>query len=95
MKIIIATHNKHKVIEFKRILEPMGFEVLSQTEANIDVDIVEDGKTFYENSFKKAEAVKNTVCGEITEKCPASILRRKENAILYCDSDSSSLIREV
>ncbi len=59
MKIIIATHNKHKVIEFKRILEPMGFEVLSQAEASIDVDIVEDGKTFYENSFKKAEAVKN------------------------------------
>lgn len=59
MKIIIATHNKHKVVEFKRILEPMGFEVLSQSEANIDVDIVEDGKTFAENSFKKAEAVKN------------------------------------
>lgn len=59
MKIIIATHNKHKIVEFKRILEPIGFEVLSQSEANIDVDIVEDGKTFAENSFKKAEAVKN------------------------------------
>lgn len=43
----------------------------------------------------KAEAVKNTVLGDITEKCPASILRRKENAILYCDSDSSSLIRGI
>ncbi|MEE1043435.1 MAG: 6-phosphogluconolactonase, partial [Clostridia bacterium] len=38
----------------------------------------------------KAQAVKNTVCGEISEKCPASILRRKDNAILYCDADSSA-----
>ncbi len=38
----------------------------------------------------KAQAVKNTVCGEINEKCPASILRRKDNAILYCDADSSA-----
>lgn len=43
----------------------------------------------------KAEAVKNTVCGEISEKCPATILRRKDNAIMYCDSDSSALIREI
>lgn len=43
----------------------------------------------------KAEAVKNTVCGEISEKCPASVLRQKNNAILYCDSDSSCLIRNI
>ncbi len=41
----------------------------------------------------KAEAVKNTVLGEISEKCPATILRQKENAILYCDKDSSKYIR--
>ena len=43
----------------------------------------------------KADAVKNTVLGEISEKCPATILRRKDNAILYCDFDSSVYIREV
>ena len=59
MIFVIATHNKHKVIEFKRILEPMGFEVLSQSEAKIDAVAVEDGTTFSENSFKKAETVKN------------------------------------
>ncbi len=59
MRIVIATHNKHKVIEFKRILEPLGFEVVSQTDANIDAVAVEDGKTFAENSLKKAETVKN------------------------------------
>lgn len=36
----------------------------------------------------KAMAVKNTVYGEITTLCPASILRNKENAILYVDRDS-------
>ena len=59
MRIVIATHNKHKVIEFKRILEPLGFEVVSQTDANINAVAVEDGKTFAENSLKKAETVKN------------------------------------
>ncbi|MBE6665913.1 MAG: glucosamine-6-phosphate deaminase [Ruminococcaceae bacterium] len=40
----------------------------------------------------KANAVKDTVCGEIGEACPATILRRHKNAILYLDSDSSSLL---
>lgn len=40
----------------------------------------------------KAQAVKNTIEGVVSEKCPASILRRHENAILYCDSDSAQLI---
>ena len=42
----------------------------------------------------KANAVKNTVFGDISEKCPASILRKKDNAVLYCDADSSSLIKD-
>lgn len=40
----------------------------------------------------KANAVKNTVEGEINEKCPATILRNKDNAIMYCDADSSRLL---
>lgn len=43
----------------------------------------------------KAEAVKKTVLGEISEECPASILRTKDNSILYCDSDSSTLIKDL
>ncbi len=41
-------------------------------------------------AVNKAEAVKNTVTGPISEICPASILRRHDNAVLYVDSDSSS-----
>lgn len=40
----------------------------------------------------KAEAVYNTVTGEITEKCPASILKKHEKAILYTEADSARLI---
>lgn len=36
----------------------------------------------------KAEAVKNTVLEPVTERCPASILRTRENAVLFCDPDS-------
>lgn len=37
----------------------------------------------------KAEAVYNTVFGPISENCPASILRTRKNAIMYCDADSA------
>lgn len=40
----------------------------------------------------KAEAVKNTVNNEISEKCPATILRRHKNAVMYCDADSARYI---
>ena len=40
----------------------------------------------------KAWAVKETLTGSIDEHCPASILRLQDNANLYLDKDSASLI---
>lgn len=40
----------------------------------------------------KADAVKATVFGPVSEKCPASILRRHKSSILYTDSDSAKYI---
>lgn len=40
----------------------------------------------------KAQAVYDTVNGEITEDCPASILRTREGAVLYLDSESAGLL---
>ncbi|MBR3837482.1 MAG: 6-phosphogluconolactonase [Clostridia bacterium] len=40
----------------------------------------------------KAQAVKNTVSGEIGAHCPATVLRNCENAVLYCDPDSAALL---
>ncbi|MBQ8685602.1 MAG: 6-phosphogluconolactonase [Clostridia bacterium] len=42
----------------------------------------------------KANAVKNTVYGDITPDCPASILRTHPSAILYCDKDSGKYLNE-
>ncbi len=42
----------------------------------------------------KAQAVYDTVNGEISEKCPATILRTKANSILYCDYDSAQKIMD-
>lgn len=39
---------------------------------------------------QKAEAVKNALLGPISESCPASIIRRCKNSILYLDLDSAS-----
>jgi glucosamine-6-phosphate deaminase len=40
----------------------------------------------------KAEAIYHTLNDEISEKCPATILRTKEDTILYLDEESSSLL---
>lgn len=38
----------------------------------------------------KAWAVERTVNGEINEQCPATIMRKHESAVMYCDKDSGS-----
>ncbi len=40
----------------------------------------------------KAQAVCGVVKGKVTENCPASILRRHDNATLYCDIDSAAKV---
>ena len=40
----------------------------------------------------KANAVRSTLLGEITDMCPASILRTHSGAILYCDADSGKYV---
>ncbi len=57
MKIIAATQNKGKIKEIQEIFAPLGFEVISQSEAGIDIDVEETGKTFEENAMIKARAV--------------------------------------
>ena len=57
MKLVIATNNQHKLLEFRRILEPIGFEVLSQKEAGVKVSPEENGETFAANARIKALAV--------------------------------------
>lgn len=41
----------------------------------------------------KADAVKNTLYGEINESCPATVLRNHTDATLYCDADSGIYVK--
>ena len=56
-KIIFATGNKDKMKEIRMILADLGMEVLSQKEAGIFADVVEDGTTFEENALIKATEI--------------------------------------
>ena len=56
-KLVFATGNMDKLREIKQILADLDVEVLSMKEAGVNVDIVEDGKTFEENALIKARAV--------------------------------------
>lgn len=57
MKIIFATGNQGKMKEIRMIMEDLGLEIVSMKEADINVDIEENGKTFEENAYIKAEAI--------------------------------------
>lgn len=74
-KIIFATGNAHKMIEIRMILEDLGVEILSQKEAGITADIVEDGSTFEENALIKASGI-----AEIARRNP-----EYQNAIVLAD----------
>lgn len=57
MKLIIASNNKHKIYEIKKMLGASFDEILSLREAGIDHETVEDGSTFMDNAVKKAREI--------------------------------------
>ena len=57
MKVVLASKNKHKLVEISKITEKFGIELVLQSELGIDIDVEETGTTFEENSYIKAEAV--------------------------------------
>lgn len=56
-RIIIASNNEGKLREFRKLLEPFGFDVVSMREAGFTGEIVEDGDTFEENAHIKARTI--------------------------------------
>ena len=63
-KIIFATKNQGKLKEIRSIMSDVNAEILSMEEAGINIDVIEDGKTFEENALKKATEIMK-VCNEI------------------------------
>lgn len=57
MELIIASNNQGKVREYKDIFEPLGYQVFSQSEKGIHLEVEETGTTFEENAALKARAI--------------------------------------
>ncbi|MEO0082769.1 MAG: XTP/dITP diphosphatase [candidate division WOR-3 bacterium] len=57
MKLILASKNRHKILEIKSILKDFNWEIIALSDLAPDFTITEDGKTFEENAIKKAESV--------------------------------------
>ncbi len=55
--LALASRNKAKLLELRRILEGMEWEVISAEEAGVRGEAEENGTTFEENAFLKAEYV--------------------------------------
>ena len=57
-KIIVATKNNGKIREIKSIFNFDNWEILTMKEEGLDPEIVEDGKTFEDNSLIKVRTVR-------------------------------------
>lgn len=60
-QICLATNNKGKLGEYRKILAPMGFVIYSPADLNLDLDVEENGATYRENSYLKAKAFAEVV----------------------------------
>ena len=57
-KIVVATHNKGKVEEFRYLFSKYKINILTSEDLNVE-DIEETGKTFEENSILKVKSISN------------------------------------
>ena len=55
-QLLIATNNKGKIKELQDLLNDTGIELITPSQINLDLDVVEDGQTYAENAAKKAIA---------------------------------------
>ena len=62
MEIVLATTNKHKIVEYRRLFASSGLRVLTPDEAGaVPPAVTEDGATFLANAEKKARAFAGVV----------------------------------
>ncbi len=69
-----------------------SFDEVPKTAVTLTIPTIMSGKYLFCSvpGPTKANAVAETLSGEISEKCPATIMRRHNNAILYIDSQSAA-----
>ena len=57
-KIVVATHNKGKIEEFRVLFSKYKIQIITSEDLNIN-DVEETGKTFEENSIIKVKTIPN------------------------------------
>ncbi|OQX85097.1 MAG: non-canonical purine NTP pyrophosphatase, RdgB/HAM1 family [Candidatus Omnitrophica bacterium 4484_70.2] len=57
VRLIVATKNKNKFKEIKKIIKGVKIPVICWGELEGNIEIKEDGKSFFENALKKAQTV--------------------------------------
>lgn len=62
-EIVVASNNKDKIEEIKEILK--NYKIISMKEAEINIDIEENEKTFEKNAIVKAEAIAKKLNGKM------------------------------
>lgn len=55
-EILFATHNRGKLEEARNYLSPLGYLVYGLDDLFLSEEVVEDGKSYEENAYKKAKA---------------------------------------
>jgi XTP/dITP diphosphohydrolase len=63
--VVVASRNRGKISEYRRMLEQAGFSAVSMDQAGVaaDVELPEDGDTFEANAFQKASALQKITGG--------------------------------
>lgn len=57
MKLLVASKNKKKIKELERILSPLGFEPICESDIDVVLpEVDETGTTFAENAYLKAKS---------------------------------------
>ena len=57
MKVVLASKNKHKWEEIRKITEKLDIQLIMESDLGVDIDVEETGTTFEVNSLQKARAV--------------------------------------
>lgn len=58
-QLLIATNNKGKIKELQDLLKDTDIELVTPAQISLDLDVIEDGRTYVENATKKAIAFAN------------------------------------
>ncbi len=59
LKLLIATNNPGKMVEIRALLGERKLELLTPAQLGIELEVLEDGKTYAENALLKGKAYAN------------------------------------